>query len=67
MRGHFGYFGITGNGEALRRFRDAVQRAWRQWLAPRSWAGSLSWDSFTGVLKRFPLPPAVVVHSVYRT
>jgi RNA-directed DNA polymerase len=27
--GHFAYYGITGNGEALRRFRDAVARPWR--------------------------------------
>jgi group II intron reverse transcriptase/maturase len=67
LRGHFAYYGITGNGEALRRFRDGVQRAWQQWLGRRSWAGSLSWDSFTAMLRRFPLPPAVAVHSVCRT
>jgi len=66
LRGHFAYYGITGNGEALRRFRDAVQRAWQKWLSRRSWAGGLSWDAFTRLLKRHPLPPAVVVHSVYR-
>ena len=27
LRGHFAYYGITGNGEALHRFRDAVTRA----------------------------------------
>ena len=35
LRGHFAYYGITGNGEALRRFRDAVTRAWRKWLSRR--------------------------------
>ena len=29
-------------------------------------AGGLSWDAFAALLKRFPLPPAVVVHSVCR-
>jgi group II intron reverse transcriptase/maturase len=66
LRGHFAYYGITGNGEALRRFRDAVQRAWQKWLSRRSWAGGPSWDAFNALLQRFPLPPAVVVHSVCR-
>jgi hypothetical protein len=66
LRGHFWYYGITGNGEGLRRFRDGVQRAWRKWLSRRSWGGRLSWDAFTALLRRFPLPRAVVVHSVCR-
>jgi group II intron reverse transcriptase/maturase len=65
LRGHCGYYGITGNGEALRRFRDAMLRAWRAGLSRRT-RGYLSWDWFNGLLARFPLPAAIVVHSVYR-
>lgn len=66
LRGHCAYYGITGNGEALRRFREAVQRTWQHWLSRRSWAGSLSWDVFNALRRRYPLPPALVVHSVCR-
>ncbi len=66
VRGHFAYFGITGNSEALRRFRHEVARIWRKWLSRRQRRGPLSWLRFTELLKRYPLPPAVVVHSVYR-
>ena len=66
LRGHFAYYGITGNGEALRRFRDAVARTWRFWLARRSWRAACSWVRFARLLARFPLPPPVVVHSVCR-
>ena len=66
LRGHFGYYGITGNAEALRAFRDAVTRAWRKWLSRRTRGPTLSWDSLNRLLERFPLPPALVVHSVYR-
>jgi RNA-directed DNA polymerase len=66
LRGHFAYYGITGNSEALRRFRDAVVLLWRKWLSRREAAPPISWASFQGLLKRYPLPPAVVVHSVYR-
>jgi RNA-directed DNA polymerase len=66
MRGHFAYFGITGNSEALRRFRHEVARIWRKWLSRRHRRGRLSWLRFAELLKRYPLPPAVLVHSVYR-
>jgi RNA-directed DNA polymerase len=66
LRGHFAYYGITGNGGALHRFRDAVLRAWRKWLSRRTRGNSISWDHFTRLLARYPLPPALVVHSVCR-
>ena len=66
LLGHFGYFGITGNYEALRRFRDAVTGLWRKWLARRSRGAPFSWDRFNLLLKRYPLPAAVAIHSVCR-
>jgi RNA-directed DNA polymerase len=66
LRGHFGYFGITGNGEALRGFRDGVIRLWRKWLSRRKRGDPFSWERFSLLLKSYPLPAAVVVHSVYR-
>jgi RNA-directed DNA polymerase len=66
LLGHFAYFGITGNGGALHHFRDAVQDIWRKWLSRRSRAGPLSWDRFRLLMQRYPLPAAIVVHSVCR-
>jgi group II intron reverse transcriptase/maturase len=66
LRGHFAYFGITGNGGALHRFRDGVIRLWRNWLSRRTRGAPLSWKHFTLLLARYPLPAVVVVHSVYR-
>jgi RNA-directed DNA polymerase len=66
LHGHFGYFGITGNVEALRRFRDAVTCLWRKWLARRRRSASFSWTRFPLLLKRYPLPVAVASPSVYR-
>ena len=66
LRGHFAYYGITGNGEAIRRFRYEVGRIWRKWLSRRRRCGFLSWDTFNRLLERFALPAAIVVHSVYR-
>lgn len=66
LRGHYAYFGITGNGRALRRFRNEVGRTWQKWLARRSRRNHMPWDRFNRLLERYPLPPARVVHSIYR-
>lgn len=64
LRGHFQYYGITGNSEGLRRFRDAVTRLWWKWLQRRKRRGFLPWDQFLRLLQRYPLPPPVPIHSV---
>jgi group II intron reverse transcriptase/maturase len=58
LRGHFGYYGIIGNFDALTRFRTGVVHAWRKWLDRRSQRGRMNWDRMNEVLKRYPLPPA---------
>ena len=66
LRGHYAYYGITGNALALRRFRYEVERLWRKWLGRRSWSGRMPWERFKRLLENYPLPPVRVVHSVYR-
>lgn len=65
LRGHFAYYGITGNGPSLSWFRYEVGRCWRKWLNRRNRERSLDWNLFNRLLERYPLPPARVVHSVY--
>lgn len=67
LRGHYGYFGITGNSHALSRFLYEVRRIWRHWLDRRSRRTTMPWPRFARLLERYPLPPAVAVHSVYRS
>lgn len=64
LRGHYGYYGITGNSYAIGRFRFWVCRAWRRWLNRRSQRARMSWDKFNRLLKAYPLPPARCVHSI---
>ena len=66
LRGHDSYYGITGNVRALDRLRHRVRRIWRFWLSRRSQRARLTWAAFAELLRRFPLPPVRVVHSVYR-
>jgi group II intron reverse transcriptase/maturase len=65
VRGHYEYYGITGNARALSCFQLAVIRTWRKWLARRKRRGSYSWARLTALLERYSLPAARVVHSVY--
>jgi RNA-directed DNA polymerase len=65
LRGHFSYYGITGNSQALCRFHQAVHRIWRKWLNRRSQRRSMTWDRFGRVLERFPLPPPRPRLSIY--
>lgn len=62
LRGHYGYYGITGNYEALVRFEFEVKRRWHKWLARRSqrW---MRWERFTALLTKWPLPPPRVARS----
>jgi group II intron reverse transcriptase/maturase len=66
LRGHYAYYGITGNAKALGVIWHAVERIWQKWLSRRSQRASIPWDRFKRLLAVFPLPPPVVVHSVYR-
>jgi group II intron reverse transcriptase/maturase len=67
LSGHDAYYGITGNAAALERFHYEVPRIWRKWLDRRSNRARMTWERFSRLLERHPLPRARVVHSVYPT
>ena len=66
LRGHYGYYGITGNSQRLTQFRTAVTRRWRYWLNRRSQRGKWTWERYRQMLAMWPLPPPISVHSTYR-
>ena len=67
LRGHFAYYGITGNSMALGRFRSVATWIWKRWLSRRRRRGGrMTWDRLNRFLKRHPLPPAIAIHSVCR-
>jgi group II intron reverse transcriptase/maturase len=66
LRGHYGYYGITGNSYALSRFLHEVKRRWCYWLNRRSDRGRWTWDRFAQYMGAHPLPPPISVHSVLR-
>lgn len=66
LRGHYQYYGITGNGRALRNFLYQVRRTWQKWLNRRSQRAKMTWERMILLLKRYPLPPPRIVHSYLR-
>jgi len=66
LRGHYAYYGITGNSVALNRLRDQVQRVWRKWLARRNSKHRPPWDWFHRLRQRYRLPYGIAIHSVCR-
>jgi group II intron reverse transcriptase/maturase len=66
LRGHYAYYGITGNSYLLSRFREDVAFVWRKWLVRRRGGNRRPWSWFHQLLQRYRLPSAVSVHSTCR-
>jgi group II intron reverse transcriptase/maturase len=62
LRGHGGYYGITGNSRSLNSVSYGVKRIWRKWLSRRSRTSNLNWERFNLLLKRYPLPSLRICH-----
>lgn len=65
LQGHYEYYGLTGNSQALHRFRWAALSLWRHWLRRRSQRAPMPWDHFKRILRHHPVPSARTVHSIY--
>jgi RNA-directed DNA polymerase len=65
LRGHYAYYGITGNTRMVGSFYHKVRRIWRKWLMRRSRSNRVPWDKFVLLERRYPLTTARIVHSVY--
>ncbi|MEE9392756.1 MAG: group II intron reverse transcriptase/maturase [Planctomycetota bacterium] len=67
LKGHCGYFGITGNSRRLSALGFCSASIWRKWLNRRSQRKSMPWGRFYKLLERYPLPKMRAVHSVLIT
>ena len=65
LKGHFGYYGLTGNFGCLQQFRWEVIKIWRKWLARRGDPQGMPWKRMNRLLDLFYLPAARVMHSIY--
>jgi group II intron reverse transcriptase/maturase len=56
IRGHFDYYGVTGNFWSLDRFLAEVKQLLFQWLNRRGGRRHMTWEQFTRMQRRFPFP-----------
>jgi RNA-directed DNA polymerase len=61
MRGHYAYYGISGNYRRLSLYAYQVVRIWRKWLSRRDRQGEFLWSRVDAILKRHPLPSPRIV------
>jgi RNA-directed DNA polymerase len=66
LRGHYAYYGVTGNSGALSRFLWEVAHRWRKWLYRRSRSRTMDWARFRRMLQRYPLARVRTVRSIYK-
>ena len=67
LKGHFAYFGISGNSKRLTDLKYLTARCWRKWLSRRSTKSPVSWKAFQRIQTIYPLPQPRIVHSYTRS
>lgn len=65
LRGHYNYFGISGNYRWLNKFNMEVMKLTFKWINRRSQKKSMSWEQFVHYKQVNPLPKAKICFSLY--
>ncbi|AQS58424.1 hypothetical protein [Desulforamulus ferrireducens] len=65
LRGHFGYYGITDNGDIISKFFYDTIRLLYKWLNMRSQRTSFDWEKFNLFLQQCSLPKPRISVNIY--
>ena len=65
LRGHYQYYGVSGNMRSLQRFYLLTLRMTLKWLNRRSQRKSFNRERFEKYLEHYPLPEPRIVHNLY--
>jgi len=65
LRGHYQYYGVSGNMRSLERFYMLTVRMTLKWLNRRSQRKSFDWEEFEKYLEHYPLLKPRIVHNLY--
>lgn len=65
LRGHFEYYGISGNYVSIKDFYQLALRLIFKWINRRSQKKSMNWKQFINYLKYYPLPLPKIKHNIY--
>lgn len=58
LRGHYNYYGVIGNSQAINNFRNQTILTWKFWLNRRAQRRTMTWSCFSKIKRAYPLPPA---------
>ena len=64
-RGHYQYYGVSGNSRMIGKFGYVTIRAVYKWLNRRSQCKSFTWKQLNAYLAHYPLPRPHLVHRWY--
>lgn len=63
LRGHYAYYGVSGNSKSISNFAYEVRMILFKWLNRRGKCGCMSYEKFDLLKTRFPLPaPRIMVN-----
>lgn len=65
LRGHYQYYGVSGNYRKIRDFQEQTERLAYKWLNRRSQRKSWNWEQYHRYLERHPLPKPRIVYDIY--
>jgi group II intron reverse transcriptase/maturase len=65
LRGHYNYYGVSGNSRMLANFGYVTIRAVHKWLNRRSQRKSFTWQQLNDYLAHYPLPRPHIVYSMF--
>ena len=65
LRGHYQYYGVSGNYRAISSYYRLTLGLVRKWLNRRSQKRSMSWAKFYDYLSHYPLPKPSIRHNFY--
>ena len=65
LRGHYQYYGVSGNARMLNRFYHEALGLTYKWLNRRSQRKRFTWKGFNAYLKHYPLPKPRIAHNFY--
>lgn len=65
LRGHYNYFGVSGNMRELKTFQGKTTRMAFKWINRRSQKKSFTWEEFLRFLRWHPLPQPRIIHNLY--
>lgn len=65
LRGHYQYYGVSGNYRAIARYYHSTIRQLHKWLNRRSQKKKMNWRNFLKYLEIYALPKPSIKHNFY--